>query len=96
MFARIDLALEIVSLGTDARTHGRTNARTLDYDDKRRDYARAGITEYWIVDPQEDRVTVLVLQDNNYVEHGVFQLDEEATSVLLSGLRVDVRAMFNA
>ena len=88
MFARIDLALEIVSLGSDART--------LDYDDKRRDYARAGITEYWIVDPQEDRVTVLVLQDNNYVEHGVFQLDEEATSVLLSGLRVDVRAMFNA
>ena len=85
---RIDLALEIVSPGSEARTR--------DYDDKRRDYARAGITEYWIVDPQEDRVTVLVLQDNNYVEHGVFQLDDEATSVLLSGLRVDVRAMFNA
>ena len=73
-----------------------SEARTRDYDDKRRDYARAGITEYWIVDPQEDRVTVLVLQDSNYVEHGVFQVDDEATSVLLRGLRIDVRAMFNA
>ena len=56
----------------------------------------AGITEYWIVDPQEDQVTVLVLQNNNYVEHGVFQLDDEATSVLLPGLRINVRAMLNA
>ena len=84
---RIDLALEIVSPGSDARTR--------DYEDKRRDYARAGIAEYWIVDPQDDQVTVLVLQDNNYVEHGVFQMDDEATSVLLPGLRIDVRAMLN-
>ncbi|MBC7967210.1 MAG: Uma2 family endonuclease [Fuerstia sp.] len=85
---RIDLALEIVSAGSDARTR--------DYEDKRRDYARAGIAEYWIVDPQEDQVTVLVLQDNNYVEHGVFQMGDEATSVLLPGLRIDVRAMLSA
>ena len=85
---RIDLALEIVSPGSDARTR--------DYEDKRRDYARAGIAEYWIVDPQEDQVTVLVLQDGNYVEHGVFQMDDEATSVLLPELRVEVRAMLNA
>lgn len=85
---RIDLALEIVSPGSDARTR--------DYEHKRRDYARAGITEYWIVDPQENQVTVLVLQDNNYVEHGVFQTGDEATSVLLPGLRIAVRAMLNA
>lgn len=84
----IDLALEIVSPGSEARTR--------DYEHKRRDYARAGITEYWIVDPQEDQVTVLVLQDNHYVEHGVFQMDDVATSVLLSGLRIDVRQMFSA
>jgi len=85
---RIDLALEIVSPGSEARTR--------DYEHKRRDYARAGIAEYWIVDPQEDQVTVLVLQDNHYVEHGVFQMGDEATSVLLPGLRIDVRAMLNA
>ena len=84
----VDLALEIVSPGSEARTR--------DYEHKRRDYARAGIIEYWIVDPQEDQVTVLVLQDNNYVEHGVFQMDDEATSVLLPRLRIHVRAMLNA
>lgn len=84
----IDLALEIVSPGSEARTR--------DYEHKRRDYARAGIAEYWIVDPQEDQVTVLVLQDKIYVEHGVFRPGDEATSVLLPGLCIDVRRMLNA
>ncbi len=84
----IDLAVEIVSAGSEARTR--------DYEHKRSDYARAGIAEYWIVDPQEDQVTVLVLQDKIYVEHGVFQPGDEATSVLLPGLCIDVRRMLNA
>jgi Uma2 family endonuclease len=86
--AHIDLALEIVSPGSEARTR--------DYEHKRRDYARAGIAEYWIVDPQEDQVTVLVLQDKTYVEHGVFRPGDEATSVLLPRLCIDVRRMLNA
>ena len=84
----IDLAVEIVSAGSEARTR--------DYEHKRSDYARAGIAEYWIVDPQEDQVTVLVLQDKIYVEHGVFRPGDEATSVLLPGLCIDVRRMLNA
>lgn len=82
----IDLALEIVSPGKDARQR--------DYEDKRRDYARAGVSEYWIVDPQEDSVTVLVLQDGSYREHGIFRIGDTATGVLLPRLSVDVRALF--
>ena len=84
----IDLALEIVSLGKDARQR--------DYEDKRIDYARAGISEYWIVDPLENQVTVLVLQDSIYLEHGVFRMGDVASGLLLPGLSIDVRAMLNA
>ena len=84
----LDLALEIVSPGKDARQR--------DYEDKRVDYARAGISEYWIVDPIENVVTVLVLQDSNYTEHGVFRIGDVASGLLLPRLSIDVRAMLNA
>ena len=69
--------------------------RACDYEDKRRDYARAGISEYWIVDPLENQVTVLVLQDSNYTEHGVFRIGDVASGVLLPALSIDVRAMLS-
>ena len=84
----IDLALEIVSPGKDARQR--------DYEDKRVDYARAGISEYWIVDPLENQATVLVLQDSIYTEHGVFRIGDVASGLLLPALSIDVRAMLNA
>src|SRR5690348_18132107 len=37
--------------------------RKLDVEIKRQEYARAGIPEYWLVDPAEGRITVLTLQD---------------------------------
>jgi Uma2 family endonuclease len=86
--SHLDLALEIVSPGKDARQR--------DYEDKRIDYARAGISEYWIVDPQENQVTVLVLRDRAYIEHGVFRTGDFASGLLLPALQVDVRAMLNA
>lgn len=53
--SHLDLAMEIVSKGSEARKR--------DYEDKVRDYAKAGIADYWIVDPQEAKVTVFVLAD---------------------------------
>ena len=84
----LDIALEIVSPGKDARQR--------DYEDKRIDYARAGISEYWIVDPIENMVTVLVLQDRIYIEHGIYRIGDVASGLLLPGLSVDVCAMLNA
>lgn len=79
---KLDLAVEIVSAGSEARKR--------DYDDKRNDYAKAGVSEYWIVDPQEKLVTVLTLAGDHYVEHGVYPPGQIATSKLLSGLAVPV------
>jgi len=85
-----DLAVEIVS--PDDRSIAR------DYQEKVSLYAAAGIAEYWIVDPQESKITVLTLPEgkSEYVEHGVFRPGETATSKLLEGFVVDVKACFDA
>jgi Uma2 family endonuclease len=63
---------------------------------KRTDYAEAGIPEYWIVNPEEQTITVLKLEDGVYTAHGVFGRGETATSVLLSDFTVSVDAVCDA
>lgn len=79
---KIDLAVEIVSSGTEARKR--------DYVDKRADYAKAGISEYWIVDPDDSLVTVLVLSGSEYKVAQECHPGDVARSVLLSGLAIPV------
>jgi Uma2 family endonuclease len=62
--------------------------------EKRREYAAAGIPEYWIVDPRDRSVTVLTLADDEYQEHGRFLPGQEATSVLLPDFTVTTAAIF--
>ena len=62
---------------------------------KRREYAQAGIPEYWIVDPAAASFTVLTLHGLEYALHGEFGAGEEASSVLLKGLKVDVENVFS-
>ena len=81
-----DLVMEVVS----------PDGRKRDLEVKRREYAQAGISEYWIVDPQASSITVLKLDNANYVEHGVFGLGQTAASVLLAGFTADVSAVFDA
>ena len=57
---------------------------------KRSDYAAAGIPEYWIVHPEEETITVLRLEGDQYTEHGVFRRGETASSALLTGFTVGV------
>jgi len=63
---------------------------------KRREYARAGIPEYWIVNPAAEQILVLRLAGTAYVEHGVFTRGAQATSVLLDGFTVAVAAVLDA
>jgi Uma2 family endonuclease len=79
---RIDLAIEIVSSGADARQR--------DYVDKRTDYAEAGIPEYWIVDPETTLVTVFTLSGTEYKIAQECHPGDVARSVLLSGLKISV------
>ncbi len=83
-----DLVVEVVS--------GSAQDRRRDLVTKRREYERAGISEYWLVDPQEESITVLHLVDDAYVEHGVFRRGERATSVLLAGFEADVADVLDA
>ena len=63
---------------------------------KRQDYAEARIPEYWIVDPIDETVTVLVLEGDVYAEHGVFRRGQHATSRYLEGFSVSVAEVFDA
>jgi Uma2 family endonuclease len=65
----------------------------LDWVTKRREYAERGIAEYWIVDPQDETLTVLTLRGTAYAEHGIFRTGTLATSPLLPGLHLDVQAV---
>ena len=81
-----DLVAEVVSPDDPQR----------DLVEKRADYAEGGIPEYWIADPRDDTITVLVLKGGAYVEHGVFRRGTVATSPLLEGFVADVAAVFDA
>ena len=81
-----DLVMEVVS--QDNRHH--------DLVTKRREYARAGIPEYWIVDPQEETITVLALAGDTYTVHGEFGRGAEATSVLLESFAISVDEVLDA
>ena len=87
-----DLVMEIVSPGSEARKR--------DFEEKRADYAQAGISEYWIIDPLKKAVHVLTLDGapaaGEYREHGAFGSGATATSLLLSGFEIEVDALFTA
>jgi Uma2 family endonuclease len=83
-----DLVIEVVSPGKESRKR--------DLQEKRREYAKAKIAEYWIVDPQMRKITVLVLNGDKYRVHGAFAPGGEASSVSLPGFSVGVASVFAA
>lgn len=74
------LAVEVVSPGN----------QTVDTVDKRQEYALARVPEYWIVNPIDGYVLVLVLDGDDYREVGEYRGEELIESKLLSGLTVTV------
>ncbi|MGL5938996.1 MAG: Uma2 family endonuclease [Waterburya sp.] len=61
------LVIEIVSPGKTARDHPSGTLRDRDYRFKRSEYAARGIENYWIIDPLEQNITFLILEDGLYV-----------------------------
>ncbi len=80
-----DLVMEVVSPDDPER----------DKVTKRREYAQAGIPEYWIVEPVDSSISVLTLHGPEYSLHGKFVSGETATSVLLERFKVDVASVFS-
>ena len=83
-----DLVIEVVS--------GEERDRQRDLIEKPVAYAKAGITEYWIVDPDTRMITVLALDGASYREAGKYVDGQMAASVLLPGFVVDVGQAFRA
>lgn len=73
------LAVEVVSVGGEAR----------DYETKREEYLAYGLREYWIVDPQAVKVTVLLRDGTVWLER-VFQGDQTIESLVLPGFQARV------
>ncbi len=81
-----DLVVEIVSPDDPER----------DYVTKRQEYAQTGIPEYWIVDPEHARITILRLKEGSYSEHDVVGRGAMATSVSFPDYAVAVDAVLDA
>jgi Uma2 family endonuclease len=75
-----DLAVEVLSPGT----------RRTDRLEKTVEYARAGVREYWIVDPHGRTVEVFILREGAYELLGKWGRGEEARSEVLAGFRMAV------
>ncbi len=78
---RVAIAFEVVSEGDEARTR--------DYLTKREEYLAYGLLEYWILDPIERKVTVLV-RNGDVWEQQVFIDGQSAQGLALPGLVVPV------
>jgi Uma2 family endonuclease len=83
-----DFVMEVVS--------GSAEDRRRDLIVKRREYAKAGIDEYWIVDPKEQRILVLKRRGKSYVAHSEARTKGRAESALLRGFAVDAQDVFSA
>lgn len=79
------LVIEIVSPGS-------TN-RTRDYRYKRTEYAARGIAEYWIIDPEERRITVCEWVDGQY-EDEVFAGETRIQSTVIAGFQLTAEQIF--
>ncbi|MBD6615023.1 Uma2 family endonuclease [Komarekiella sp. 'clone 1'] len=66
-----------------------------DYRYKRSEYAARGIAEYWIVDPQRNKITLLTLVDGFY-EEAVFVGNTLFVSTIFPELQLTAEQILNA
>jgi Uma2 family endonuclease len=82
-----DLVIEIVSPDDPQRDHV----------EKRAEYARAGVPEYWIIDPGQQLIHILSLDagqsEGVYVPRSVQPLSSRVCSVALPGIDIDFAAL---
>ncbi len=80
-----DLVIEILSPSTGERD------RTV----KKKLYARAGVTEYWLVDPEHQTIEVLTLKETGFERVALYHRDETLTSPVLPGLHIPLSDVFS-
>ena len=81
-----DLVVEVVSPGSAIHDRFR----------KINAYARAGVPEYWIVDPDAGTAEVLLLDKGEYLSQGVYRGKATLPSQVVPGLLVHVEQFFSS
>jgi len=79
-----DLVVEILSPSTSKK----------DLNDKYSIYEESGVSEYWIVMPNEKIVEVFYLESGKYMRVKVYTSDEIITPILFSDLEIDLKEVF--
>jgi Uma2 family endonuclease len=79
-----DLIIEILSP---------SNAKT-DLQDKYKLYEESGVTEYWVVFPNDCIIQQFVLEDDRYKIHGVFDNGKSITPFLFPDLSIELEEVF--
>ena len=79
-----DLVIEILS----------PTSSTRDLNQKRKLYARYGVPEYWIVDPDDQTIEVQRLQGKVLSTLGIYEKGKKLTSPTFKGLAVDIGRVF--
>jgi Uma2 family endonuclease len=82
-----DLVVEIISAGTENRRR--------DLSVKRQLYAKYGVKEYWIVDPDNRSVLIFRLREQKLQESATLKGDDKLTSPILPAFELKVSAIFN-
>lgn len=80
-----DLVVEILSPGSEKR----------DMETKKHLYSKFGVREYWIVDPEQETITLLVFEKNQLVVKQVYPKGSHLESPVLSGFRLDTGELFS-
>lgn len=79
-----ELIIEILSPSTSER----------DRQLKRKTYAKHGVQEYWIVDPEICTIQILHLKEGNYYTLNTFSREQNLTSSLFPGLSLPLSGIF--
>lgn len=88
LFPAPDFVVEVLSKKT----------QKADRTTKKEDYAAHGIPEYWIIDPDKQRIEQYLLlnpTDKVYFEPYIYLRDEDITSKAIPGFTIPVKAVFD-
>ncbi len=78
------MVIEILSPSTGERD------RTV----KKKLYARAGVAEYWLVDPESKTIEVFTLGEAGFERVALYRKNETLTSPTLRELQIPLREIF--